>query len=269
MSIPESHEVFAVRYATMPERRRHHNFIGLDPHDDAPMPIDYYVWLIRNENRTIVVDTGFEPGEATKRGRDLLRLPRDGLAMLGVDPETVEDVIVTHLHWDHAGTLDDFPRARFHLQDREMIAATGRCMCHPPLRASYSVDYVCNMVRRVFDGRVTFHDGDDELAPGITLHHVGGHAAGMQFVRVMTERGWVVLASDASHFYENMERCMPFPIVHDMAAMLEGYGRLRRHASSPRHVVPGHDPLVMRRYPAPERGLAGAVARLDVPPIED
>ena len=55
MSIPESYEVFAVRYATMPERRRHHNFIGVDPHDDAPMPIDYYVWLIRNEHRTIVV----------------------------------------------------------------------------------------------------------------------------------------------------------------------------------------------------------------------
>ena len=269
MSLPESYEVFAVRYATMRNRWRHDNFIGVDPHDDPPMPIDFYVWVIRNANRTIVVDTGFDRADAEARGREITRLPREGLAMVGVDAAAVENVIVTHLHWDHAGTLDHFPKARFHIQDREMAVATGRCMCYPTLRAPYTADHVCTLVRRVFEGRVAFHDGDDEIAPGITVHHLGGHAAGLQSVRVMTERGWVVLASDASHFYENMERGLPFPIVYDMAAMLQGHDRLRRLASSPRHVVPGHDPLVLRRYPAPETGLEGVVARLDVEPRDE
>ena len=232
------------------------------------MPLDYYVWVIRNAKRTLVVDTGYDQSDASARGRELQRLPREGLAMIGVDAAEVKDVIVTHLHWDHAGTLDHFPKARFHLQDSEIATATGRCMAHPVLRAPYSVEHVCTLVRRVFEGRVAFHDGDDELAPGITVHRIGGHANGLQCVRVLTERGWVVLASDASHFYENMERGLPFPIVYDMAAMLEGHKRLFRLASSKRHVIPGHDPLVLRRYPAPERGLEGVVARLDVEPRE-
>lgn len=136
------------------------------------------------------------------------------------------------------------------------------------MREAFSVEDVCTMARRVFDGRVTFHDGGDEIAPGITVHHIGGHTAGMQCVRVRTARGAVVLASDACHFYENMERGKPFPIVHHLGDMVEGWARLRRLAESPQHVVPGHDPLVLARYPAPRPELEGVVARLDVEPGE-
>jgi glyoxylase-like metal-dependent hydrolase (beta-lactamase superfamily II) len=74
---------------------------------------------------------------------------------------------------------------------------------------------------------------------------------GTQCVRVRTRRGWVVLASDAAHFYENMERTAPFPIVYSVADMVDGYRTMRALADSDRHVVPGHDPLVMARYPSP------------------
>jgi glyoxylase-like metal-dependent hydrolase (beta-lactamase superfamily II) len=135
-----------------------------------------------------------------------------------------------------------------------------------PFAHAYVPDHVCALVRRVFDGRVVFHDGVSEIAPGVSLHHVGGHTLGMQCVRVRTGRGWVVLASDAAHFYENMERRAPFPIVHSVSDMIDGYGTMLGLADSGDHVIPGHDPSVMTRYPAPERALRGIVARLDVEP---
>ncbi len=267
MSKPQTYEVFAVRYATKQDRMRSENFILADAHDGV-MPIDYFVWVIRSPSRTIVVDTGFGHGEGKKRGRQVLRLPREGLATIGVDATRVEDVVVTHMHYDHAGTLGDFPAAPFHLQEREMWYATGRYMGQPqPFAHAYVADHVCALVRRVFDGRVIFHDGASELTPGVSLHHIGGHTMGMQCVRVWTARGWVVLASDAAHFYESMEKRAPFPVVHSVAEMIDGFGKMLGLADSDRHVIPGHDPLVMARYPAPEPGLEGIVARLDVDPV--
>jgi glyoxylase-like metal-dependent hydrolase (beta-lactamase superfamily II) len=99
------------------------------------------------------------------------------------------------------------------------------------------------------------------------VHFVGGHTMGLQMVRVWTKRGWVVLASDAAHLYANIEQVRPYPIVHNVADMLAGYQRAYALASSPRHVIPGHDPLVLKRYPAPRPELAGIVARLDVDPV--
>ena len=119
------------------------------------------------------------------------------------------------------------------------------------------------MVRRVFNGRVVFHDGDEEIAPGVSVHHVGGHTMGMQIVRVETRRGIVVLASDSSHLYANMEREIPYPIAYNIGEVLEGYRRARALASSRDHIIPGHDPLVMNRYPAASPALEGWVARLD------
>ncbi len=119
------------------------------------------------------------------------------------------------------------------------------------------------MVRKAYAGRVSFHDGDAELFPGVSLHLIGGHTMGLQAVRVATRGGPLVLASDASHFYANMEQVRPFPIVWSVADMVAGYERLRGLAASPQHIIPGHDPLVMQRYPAPAEALRGIVARLD------
>ena len=266
MSTPETYEVYAVRYATMAERTRGENFINTDDHA-SPMPIDYFLWAIRNENRTIVVDTGFDHEEAGQRGRKLQRLPREGLEMIGIETEKVENVIITHLHYDHAGTLDDFPAACFHLQEREMQFATGRHMCTAHMSMPYTANHVCNMVRAVFDRRVQFHDGSREIAPGIEVHHIGGHSMGVQVVRVMTKRGWVVLAGDASHFYENIETGSPFIIAYSVAEMLDGFNRLYELADSPQHIIPGHDPLVTERYPQANDQCGNVVVRLDLDPV--
>jgi glyoxylase-like metal-dependent hydrolase (beta-lactamase superfamily II) len=261
------YEIYAIRYGGHEARTRATTFLSIDPHDTAPMPIYYYVWVIRGGGRIFMVDAGMDKEEAERRGRTLDRLPREGLALLDVDADRLEEVIVTHLHYDHAGTLGHYPKARFHLHETEMAYTTGRCMTYDHLREPYSCEHVVQMVRHVFSGRVVFHDRDREIADGISVHHIGGHAKGIMAVRVATARGPVVLASDATHFYENVERYRPFIIVHDVEAVLRGYDRLRDLAGGRLdRIIPGHDPLVMARYPAPDPRLDGIVARLDVEP---
>lgn len=261
-----SHEIYAIRYAHL-ERTARHNFIDGDPHD-GPMPLDYFVWAIKGGGRVWVVDTGFDAPMAAQRQRQLLRPVAEGLAAIGIDAATVQDVIVTHMHYDHAGNHSLFPAARYHLQDEEMAFCTGRAMCDRPMRAPFDARDVQAMVGRVFKDRVVFHDGDAELAPGLTVHRVGGHTRGLQVVRVATRRGWVVLASDAAHFYANWQQRRPFPIVENMAAYLDAFRLIEALADSPRHVIPGHDPLVLSRYP---RALPDVpdIVRLDLDPVGD
>jgi glyoxylase-like metal-dependent hydrolase (beta-lactamase superfamily II) len=258
------HEVYAIRYAHH-DRPSSHNFMRGDLHEVIE-PLAYFVWAIVGPHGTFIVDTGFGLDMAAKRGRTLLRPVVEGLKALDIAAGDVKDVIVTHLHYDHCGNHDVFPRARYHLQDIEMAYATGRCMRHDELRIPFEADDVVAMVRKVFDGRVMFHDGDDEIAPGITVHHIGGHSKGLQSVRVQTKRGGVVLASDASHLYAHFLEGRVFPITYSVADTLEGYARLRRLADSTDHIVPGHDPLVVQQYPAARPGLEEWIVRLDVAP---
>lgn len=261
----DTYEVYAVKYGSVQARPRHTNFITPpDPHE-GNMPIDYFVWALKGKDRTIVIDTGFDHKEGEARGRQVDRLPAEGLAMVGVDAAKVEDVVITHMHYDHAGTCDAFPNAKFHLQELEMRYVTGRHMTQEPFSHAYTCCHVQEMVGYVFDRRVQFHDGDEEIAPGVSVHLIGGHTMGIQSVRVKTDNGWLVLASDAAHFYENMEHPSPFPIVYNVGDMVDGFDKLRRLAPSPKHIVPGHDPLVFKHYPAPSADLEGIVARLDIP----
>jgi len=188
------------------------------------------------------------------------------LEAVGCDAALVDTVIITHLHYDHAGGLSRFPNAKFHLQAAEMAYATGPCMCSQTLQMPFTADHVCDMVKNVYSGRVVFHDGDGPVADGVTVHRVGGHSRGLQVVRVKTECGWLCLASDAAHYYENYLTGKPFPIVVDMEDMLSGFTAIQQLASAPGLVIPGHDPLVTRAFGAD--GSSGFVWRLDKGPLE-
>ncbi|MBE9640721.1 N-acyl homoserine lactonase family protein [Salipiger mangrovisoli] len=258
-------QVHAVRYAERTARIRADSFIFADNHD-APHAMDYSVWVLRRGAEVILVDTGYDEAEAVARGRPILMDPREALRPLGLRPEDVTKVIVTHLHYDHAGGLYLFPEATLHLQAAEMQYATGPCMCHDVLRGPFTAGHVCEAVRRLYAGRVVFHDGDAEIAEGVTVHLVGGHSRGLQCVRVLTEAGHLVLASDASHFYENVFERKPFPIVVDVQDMLDGFGRLEALATRPELIVPGHDPLVRTYFP---KDIAPHIRRLDRGPLRD
>lgn len=257
-----SYEIYAIRYGKS-VRKRSESFIGGDPHD-GPMEMAYYVWLVRNADRAVVVDTGFAPDVAEARAREFLICPGEAIRQLGTDPSSIETVVLTHLHYDHAGNHHLFPDATFHVQTAEMAYVTGPWMKHRHLRVGYGAEDIKVMVDRIFAERLVWHEGDSPLAPGLDLLHIGGHCAGLQALVVETARGPVVLASDAAVFYEGLETGRPFPAALHVGDELKGYARLLAVAGSADGVIPGHDARVMERYPAVIDGVAW---RVDGAPI--
>jgi glyoxylase-like metal-dependent hydrolase (beta-lactamase superfamily II) len=259
-------ELFAIRYARNGPRTLGQNMIGGDIHETSS-DLDYFVWVAKRSDRVFLIDTGMSEETAKRRREEFVRLPADAIRLLGLDPTKVEDIILTHLHYDHAGTLDRYPNARFYVQDSEMSYVTGRCMCSRLLRRGYEVDDVVHLVRSVFADKVAFADENCVITHGLSVHRVGGHTGGSQVVRVWTRRGWVVLASDAAHLFLNARKGAPFPSVYRVDEMMEGFRTILHLAEgSWDHVIPGHDPLVMQLYPALSKELEGIVVRLDVPP---
>lgn len=265
-SKPPTYEVYALRYATHQGRRSAENYLGHDPHDNKAMPLDFYFWLIRNDQRMVVIDTGFKPALAAKRGRTYLGEPTALLKKLGVCADEVTDVVISHMHYDHAGNLDAFPAATFYIQEAEMSFCTGRCMCHGAMRGPFEPQDVAEAIFRLFEGRIRFVNGSADLYPGVELHQAGGHTPGLQVVRVASERGWIVLASDAAHYWDNLRSRRPFPIVASVPDMIESYARIEHLADGPLHIVPGHDPLVRSCFPS-VHGEPDIVA-LHLQPIE-
>jgi glyoxylase-like metal-dependent hydrolase (beta-lactamase superfamily II) len=245
------YEIWSMCYGTGATRRVHDNFMMRDMHD-GPMPLDYNLWILRNAHRVVLVDTGFGPRASTERGRPILFDPIEGLKTIGIDPDAIEDIVITHLHYDHAGNIDRFGKARFHVQDGEVAYATGRCMCEAHTRFPYDVEDIVTLVRRTYADRVVFHEGDDDLLPGLTLHAFPGHSAMVQAVRVNTARGPVLLASDSTHYFANILNMKPFVLTIDTSATIDSYHRILKLAGGINRLVPGHDPKVRRLYPVHE-----------------
>ncbi len=259
------YRLYAVHYASSnPDRSADHNFMSRVDFHDMPMPLDFFVWVAIGEGRVILIDTGAEEQICRTRGHNYMRSPAEGLAALGHAPEDVTDVVVTHMHWDHLGHLAQFPNARIHVHKQEMSHATGCAMCHEHLRRPYDVTQVCSLIVALYGGRVSFTEESAEIAPGVLVRHVGGHAPGLQVAQVRTKRGKVLVASDAMHYFANSILTNPYPVVVNVQEYLDGLIQVERLADGPDHVIPGHDPLVKTMYPSIEK--APYVFDLGVPP---
>ena len=259
------YEIYAIRYGVNAGRVRGQSFI-LEARPTEPLPMDFYSWVLIGGEKPIVVDTGMHPDKAAKHGHDILLSPVDALRSLGVDPEAVETVVLTHMHYDHTGHLEAFPKARFLLQAEEMAYVTGPFMQKPWFRRAYEVDEITRLVGYLHAGRLELHGRDKVVADGVSVHWVGGHCAGQEVVRVRTARGWVVLASDALHYYEELERGIPFAVAFNLSDMIAAHDRIRELADSDDHVVPAHDPRVLALYPPASPALSGKAVRVDVAP---
>ena len=222
---------------------------GIDIHETTGT-IDYFVWLIRHKDRLVLVDTGFSAEEGNLRGRTMIIHPVEALRQLGIASTDITDVIVTHLHYDHAGNLTDFPNAIIHLQDREMEYGTGRCMCHVRMQRPFAAEATIDAVRLVYAGKVRFHDGDGLLIEGVSMHLIGGHSRGLQVVRLEHDGEVVVVASDALHFARYLADDNAFPLFADYPDVLDGYRTLRRLAGPTGAIVPGHDSCVLTDFPS-------------------
>lgn len=254
------YEVFSLHVASDLRRTVGTNFFfdSFPTSASVPMPQDYVFWVIRNDSRCIVVDTCFTAASAVGRDRQMIRPVGHHLADLGIVPADVSDLVMTHLHWDHAGNIGLFPNARVHVQADEVAFSTGSAMLHRGVSKIYNLEDVQSVLVPLFEGRVQFIEGDVELFPGIVAAKVGGHTPGSMVLQVSTARGPIVIASDAAHFWANVHRRSPFPILDSFTQALRAFDRIYELAGGEiERIIPGHDPLVRQLFPSLP-GLGGA-----------
>jgi len=252
---PASSEVYALRYGTLRNFPVSNLVAGADT--TRRMDIALMVWLIkRPDGRNVLVDAGFHRDKFMQRWKpaDYLK-PSDAVRLAGLRPEDITDVIVSHVHWDHLDGADLFPNARIWLQRDEYthhVNGAGR----PLDRAIDSLD-AAMLLALNRAGRVRLVEGDSaEIMPGIRGYTGGKHTFASQFVTVQTANGTIVIASDNMYLYENFTKHAAIAQTLDAASNLRAQARMGQLASSPRLIVPGHDPEVFVRFPAPGKGVA-------------
>jgi glyoxylase-like metal-dependent hydrolase (beta-lactamase superfamily II) len=251
-----AYEVTAIRYGSL-RAPRSELFQGLgeggEPAEEVEMA--YYFWLLRSPQRTVLVDTGFDPAVAARRGRVCEVEPLAALAAHGVAPEQVDAVVITHFHYDHVGNVGAFPAAELIVSRRELEFWTGAEAREPRFAAHVEPAEVEAIAAAVTGERGRTTSGEEEILPGVRSIEVGGHSPGQLVLVVSTGSGSAVLASDAVHFYEELERRRPFAIQADLGATEAAYRRIEALAREPGTVVfAGHDPLVMQRFPGGRYG---------------
>lgn len=251
------YEVFAIHYASIPDFPVNALIAGADP--QRKFSIAMTVWLIRGNGHNILVDSGFYRPQFFKQFKvESFTKASEAIGQPGImpagqpalTPEDITDVVITHMHWDHADGMDLFPKARIWLQKDEFTYYTGEAWQGPRTHGGIEPEDVLAAVKLNLAGRVTLVNGDaQQILPGITCYTGGKHTFQSQYVGVNTKAGTVILASDNMYLYENLEKHVPIAQTLDAASNLRAQDRMKQLAASPRLIVPGHDPAVFEKFP--------------------
>jgi glyoxylase-like metal-dependent hydrolase (beta-lactamase superfamily II) len=250
------YEVYAIRYATLPGFPVSELVAGADP--ARKLDIAMMIWLVRGNGRNILVDSGFYHDRFFKEWHvnDFIK-PSDTLKPLGLKPEDITDIIITHMHWDHADGMDLFPNARIWIQKDELQYYAGEAWQSKDTHGGIDPDDVLTLVKLNTEGHVGLVNGDaQEIIPGVICYTGGRHTYASQYVGVNTSAGTVVLASDNMYLYENLEKHVPIAATLDAVSNLHAQDRMKQIAASPGLIIPGHDPAVMTKFPNPATGIA-------------
>ncbi len=251
---PPAYELYALQYAVLPGFPLRGLVEGAG--SGRRIDISMMVWLLKGPGgRNVLVDAGFYRDTLMRswKPRSYVR-PDSAVLKVGVRPEQVTDLVLTHMHWDHADGVDLFPRAHVWVQQAEYdyYTAPGR-----PGHEGVTAADAAVLERLKAEGRLTLIDGDDrEILPGITVYTGGKHTYASQYLAVHTTEGTDVVASDNVYLYLNLERHAPIAQTLDRASNLAAQARMLKLATSPRLIVPGHDPEVFVRFPQPGNGVA-------------
>jgi glyoxylase-like metal-dependent hydrolase (beta-lactamase superfamily II) len=251
------YEVYAISYGVIPDFPVSALVAGADK--SRKLDIQMMVWLLKGPaGRNILVDSGFYRDKFFKQWKvkDFVR-PSDAVAKFGVRPEEITDIIITHMHWDHADGFDLFPKASVWIQKDEYIYYTGEAWQSGGAHGGIDPEDVMSLVKFNLEGRVRLINGDDqEPIPGLRCYTGGRHTYASQFVGVNTKAGVAIVASDNLYLYENLERRAPIAQTLDADSNLKAQERMRRLASDVRLIVPGHDPSIFARFAKPGGGVA-------------
>lgn len=258
-------DVTAVRYATR-DTSKADCYLGYEMYGEAdePLAMDYYFYVLSNGSRNLLVDTGFALEAGTRRGRTCIVPPLEALARLGFAAESISEVLITHFHYDHIGNVAAFPEAELLVSDRELAFWTGPLADRPHFAAYVEAREIDHIVEAHRAGRVRCLGVRENVAPGITTMHVGGHCPGQLIVVVNGIEGPIVLTSDAVHYYEELDLDRPFAVLVDLEEMYAAYTLLRELAAVPdTRLVAAHDPAVLDRFPhvTDDGGLLGVRVR--------
>ncbi len=249
-----AYEVYAIKYATLKDFSVAGLVAGADK--SRKMDIGMYVWLIKGGGHNILFDCGFYREQFMKQWHPAdYQRPSEALKNAGLKPEDITDVIISHIHWDHADGFDLFPNAKIWIQREEIEYYAGEAW-QGKRRTAADPDDILGLVKLNTQGKVNLVHGDDqEILPGIRAYTGGKHTWQSQFIAVNTAAGKVVLASDNIYMYENMEKHVPIAATLDPESNLRAQDRARQLAANPRLVVPGHDPAIMKNFPEVAPGV--------------
>jgi glyoxylase-like metal-dependent hydrolase (beta-lactamase superfamily II) len=251
-----AYEVYAVRYATLSAFPVASLVKGAEK--DRKLDIAMMVWVLKGEGRVVLVDAGFYREKYLKGWNTITDFtrPDKAVARLGIKPEDVTDVIITHTHWDHVDGADLFPKAKVWIQKAEYDHYTAQSKADD----KEELNHITALMKLHALGRVHLVDGDaKEIIPGITVYTGGKHTFESQYVGVKTRVGTMVIASDNMYLFENLEKHVPIAASLDANSNLAAQDRMRKIASDLKLIIPGHDPEVFSRFPK----VADGVARLD------
>jgi glyoxylase-like metal-dependent hydrolase (beta-lactamase superfamily II) len=245
-----TYEVYAIRFGTLPQFQVSSLVAGADRSRRLDIPV--MVWLLKgSDGKRILVDSGFYQKRFVDQWKVVnFRTPADAVSAAGVKPEEITDIIISHAHWDHVGGADLFPKATVWIQRDEYNYYLGEAWHARNTHGGIDPQDMAALLKINTEGRLRFVNGDDqEILPGIRCYTGGRHTYASQYVSVQTGGGTAVMTSDNMYLYENMERHVPIAQTLDASSNLAAQDRIRKLASDPSLIVPGHDPAVFDRYP--------------------
>ncbi len=284
-STPE-YTIQAIRFGTIPQFRTSGLVVGADPNEK--LDIATIVWLIRGGGRTILFDTGYHrqtPGFDRFGTVDFVR-PDEAVKLAGVEPDQVTDLIVSHIHWDHMGGIDLFPKAAIWIQKDEYQYYMGPAY-QPGGKRGGELEDLMELLRRNVScappnpnagggggrgnaagaaaapapplrpecGKVSLIDGDDrEILPGIHVYTGARHTYASQYIKIDGNPTYV-LASDNVYLYRNIDTKAPIATfdVTDRFANVAAFDRMIKLAGDKSRVLPGHDMLIFSKFPTKGR----------------
>jgi glyoxylase-like metal-dependent hydrolase (beta-lactamase superfamily II) len=253
VSKPE-YTIQAIRFGTIPQFRTSGLVVGADRTER--LDIATIIWLIRGGGKNILFDVGYyrkTPGFDRFGTIDFVR-PDEAVKLAGVQPDEITDIIVSHIHWDHMGSLDLFPKARIWIQKDEYQYYMGPAY-QPGGKPGGELEDLIELLKRNASHQVTLIDGDDrEILPGITVYTGARHTYASQYIRVAGNPTYV-LASDNVYLYRNIDTKAPIATfdVTDRYANVAAFDRMIKLAGAIERVLPGHDMLIFSRFPTEGR----------------